>query len=238
VLNLFDLEKVTVDDVMTAHTQVESINLDAPLEDMMQLMAHTQHTRFPIRTEETEEIVGVLHIRKLFHYLREAQKDPQYSSDKSSSEMFNKTILKALMVKPYFIPSGTPIFQQIQEFQNHKRRMALIVDEYGDFKGVVTLEDILEEIIGDYSTHSVASENQFYQDKDGSWVVDGSCSIRDINKKLQIHFPLDGPKTLNGLIIEFFEAIPEANTSFKLEDYKLEILHTQGKVVKSVRILV
>lgn len=231
VLNLFELESITVDDVMTAHTQVESINIDAPVEDILQQLENTQHTRFPVRTEDTAEIVGVLHLRKLLSHLREAARSNE------PAKSFDQAALKNLMVEPYFIPSGTPIFQQIQEFQKNKRRIALIVDEYGDFKGIVTLEDILEEIIGDFTTHSPTKTNQFVQSNDGSWVVDGSNTIRELNKKLSLNLPSDGPKTLNGLIIEHFEDIPEASTSFKLGEHKLEILQTQGKGVKSVRIL-
>ncbi len=235
LLNLLALEEITVDDVMTAHTQVESIDFDAPLEEILQHVTNSQHTRLPVREGENEEIIGILHIRKIISQLRHMNRT--HLDDDEDEETFDKETLKEVIAPPYFIPSGTPIYLQIQEFQENKRRIAIVVDEYGDFKGVVTMEDILEELIGDFTTHSPTKMSGYHQDANGGWIVDGSSTLRDLNKRLKLSLPLDGPKTLNGLVIEHFEDIPESNTSFRIGEQKLEILQTQDKVVKSVKIL-
>lgn len=226
LLNLFELEKITVDDVMTAHTQVEAINFDAPVDDILQQIANSQHTRLPVRQGEQEEIIGILHLRKIISQLRLNHE----------SNVLDKAILREVIAEPYFIPSGTPLYTQIQQFQENKQRVALVVDEYGEFKGLVTLEDILEEMIGDFTTQSPSRLGSYRKEADGSWLVDGSSTLRDLNKKLNLNFPLDGPRTLNGLIIEHFEDIPESNTSFKVGKHVLEIVQTQNRIVKSVKI--
>lgn len=226
LLNLFELEKITVDDVMTAHTMVESINFDLPIEDILQHISNSHHTRLPVRQGEHEEIFGILHVRKVISQLREHL----HGKD------LDKDALLEMITDPYFIPSGTPLFTQIQQFQENQQRVALIVDEYGEFKGLVTLEDILEEVIGDFTTQSPSRLGSYHQEEDGSWFVDGSSSLRDLNKKLNLNLPLDGPRTLNGLILEHFEDIPEPNTSFKIGTHQLEIVQTQDRIVKSVKI--
>ncbi len=229
LLNLFDLEKITVDDVMTAHTMVEAIDFDAPLEAILQRISSSHHTRLPVREGEHEEIIGILHVRKVISQLRDL------NNDSSASEL-GKDALREIISEPYFIPSGTPLFTQIQQFQENQQRIALVVDEYGEFKGLVTLEDILEEVIGDFTTQSPSRLGGFHKEQDGSWLVDGGSSLRDLNKKLHLNFPLDGPRTLNGLILEHFEDIPEPNTSFKVGEHVLEIVQTQDRIVKSVKI--
>jgi len=226
LLNLFELEKITVDDVMTAHTMVESINFDLPIEDILQHISNSHHTRLPVRQGEHEEITGILHVRKVISQLREHLQGKDLDKD----------ALLEVIADPYFIPSGTPLFTQIQQFQENQQRVALIVDEYGEFKGLVTLEDILEEVIGDFTTQSPSRLGSYHQEEDGSWFVDGSSSLRDLNKKLNLSLPLDGPRTLNGLILEHFEDIPEPNTSFKIGTHQLEIVQTQDRIVKSVKI--
>ena len=226
LLNLFDLEKITVDDVMTAHTLVESIDFDAPIDEIMQQISNSQHTRLPVRQGENEEIIGILHLRKVMSQLRAHHE----------SDDFDKEILREVIVEPYFVPSGTPLYTQIQQFQEKQQRVALVVDEYGEFKGLVTLEDILEEMIGDFTTQSPSRLGSYRQDEDGSWIVDGSSTLRDLNKKLKLNLPLEGPRTINGLILEHFEDIPESNTSFKVGTHVIEIIQTQDRIVKSVKI--
>ncbi len=226
LLNLFELEKISVDDVMTAHTLVEAIDFDAPLEDILQQIANSQHTRLPVRQGEHEEIIGILHLRKVMSQLR---------AHHESNDLTKET-LREVITEPYFIPSGTPLYTQIQQFQEHQQRVALVVDEYGEFKGLVTLEDILEEMIGDFTTQSPSRTGSYRQDEDGGWLVDGTSMLRDLNKKLDLQLPLDGPRTLNGLILEHFEDIPESNTSFKMGNHVLEIIQTQDRIVKSVKI--
>ena len=226
LLNLFELEKIAVDDVMTAHTLVEVIDFDLPIDDILQKITNSHHTRLPVREGDNEEIIGIIHIRKVINQLRAHQ----YDGD------LTKEALREIIEDPYFVPAGTPLYTQIQQFQEKQERIALVVDEYGEFKGLVTLEDILEEVIGDFTTQSPSRIGSYRQEADGSWLVDGSSSLRDLNKKLNLTLPLDGPRTLNGLILEHFEDIPEPSTSFKVGEHTLEIIQTQDRVVKSVKI--
>ena len=223
LLNLFDLENAIVDDVMTAHTHIEDVDLDTPFEELTQQISASNHTRLLVKQGANEEIVGVIHIRKVINLLRNGE--------------LTLEGLKEIIDDPYFIPSGTPLYTQIQQFQEKHERLALVVDEYGELKGLVTLEDILEEIIGDFTTQSPLRASTYHQEEDGSWLVDGSSNLRDLNKKLNLELPLDGPRTLNGLILEHFEDIPEAGTSIKIANCALEIVQTQDKIVKSVRLL-
>ena len=229
LLNLFELEKITVDDVMTAHTMVETINFDAPLEEILQRISSSHHTRLPVREGEQEEIIGILYVRKVISQLKELH------ADGAMTELA-KDVLREIISEPYFIPSGTPLFTQIQQFQENHQRIALVVDEYGEFKGLVTLEDILEEVVGDFTTQSPSKLGSYHRTEDGGWLVDGGSSLRDLNKKLDLSFPVNGPRTLNGLILEYFEDIPESSTSFKVGNHILEIMQTQDRIVKSVKI--
>ena len=226
LLNLFDLEKITVDDVMTAHTLAEVIDFDADIDDILQRISNSHHTRLPVREGDNEEIIGIVHIRKVINQIRAHNLNNELS----------KEALREIMDAPYFVPAGTPLYTQIQQFQENQERIALVVDEYGEFKGLVTLEDILEEVIGDFTTQSPSRIGSYRQEADGSWLVDGSSSLRDLNKKLNLSLPLDGPRTLNGLIIEYFEDIPEAGTSFRVNNHTIEIVQTQDRIVKSVKI--
>ena len=226
LLNLFELEKITVDDVMTAHTLAEVIDFDAPIDDILQRISNSHHTRLPVREGINEEIIGIIHIRKVINQIREHL----------LNDILDKEALREIMDAPYFVPAGTPLYTQIQQFQENQERIALVVDEYGEFKGLVTLEDILEEVIGDFTTQSPSRIGSYRQEGDGGWLVDGSSSLRNLNKKLNLQLPLDGPRTLNGLIIEHFEDIPEAGTSFKLNGHTIEIVQTQDRIVKSVKI--
>ncbi len=226
LLNLFELEKITVDDVMTAHTQVEVIDFDSQIDDILQRITNSHHTRLPVREGDHEEIIGIIHIRKIINQIRLHQQE----------DNLTKEALREIIEDPYFVPSGTPLYTQIQQFQEKQERIALVVDEYGEFKGLVTLEDILEEVIGDFTTQSPSRIGSYRQETDGSWLVDGSSSLRDLNKKLNLNLPLDGPRTLNGLILEHFEDIPEPGTSFRVAEHTLEIIQTQDRIVKSVKI--
>lgn len=226
LLNLFELEKITVDDVMTAHTQVEVIDFDSPIDDILQRITNSHHTRLPVREGDSEEMIGIIHIRKVINQIRLHQQE----------DNLTKEALREIIEDPYFVPAGTPLYTQIQQFQEKQERIALVVDEYGEFKGLITLEDILEEVIGDFTTQSPSRIGSYRQEADGSWLVDGSSSLRDLNKKLNLNLPLEGPRTLNGLILEHFEDIPEPGTSFRVAQHTLEIIQTQDRIVKSVKI--
>lgn len=226
LLNLLDLEDIIVDDIMTAHTQVEFIDLDHDIDQIMEQLAHSHHSRLPVRQGDHEDMVGILHVRKVLPLLRD------FHTGKSPS----KALLQAAISPPYYIPSGTPLYTQLQQFQKRHERIALVVDEYGEFKGLLTLDDILEEVVGEFNVQSSDHTSHFHQGEDGSWLVDGSSPLRDINRKLKLLLPTDGPRTLNGLILEYFEDIPEPHTSFKIGDYRLEILEAQDRIVKRVKI--
>ena len=220
-LNLFELENVTVDDIMIPRSQIEAIDLDAPAETIREQLATSHHTRLPVYRGRLDNIVGVVHIRNVLHQVRNMEIDVD--------------TLQEILREPYFVPAGTSLFSQLQHFQENRHHIGLVVDEYGELLGLLSLADILEEIVGEFSTHP-AAHGGIYQQDDGSWLVDGGCTLRDLNRKLKLALPLDGPKTLNGLILEHFEDIPEAGTSFKIAGHALEIVQTHGRVVKVVRI--
>jgi Mg2+/Co2+ transporter CorB len=167
-------------------------------------------------------VIGILHIRKVLH--------------QAQSGELTKEALTEVMSEPYFVPAATPLYTQLQQFQENQQRMALVVDEYGQLKGLITLEDILEEMVGEFTSQSPSRSLAYHPQEDGGWLVDGTATLRDMNRKLNLHFPLDGPKTLNGLVLEHFEDIPEAGTSFKIAGHTLEVIQTQDRVVKIVSI--
>lgn len=220
-LNLFELENVTVDDIMIPRSQIEAIDLDAPAETIREQLATSHHTRLPVYRGRLDNIVGVVHIRNVLHQVRNMEIDVE--------------TLQEILREPYFVPAGTSLFSQLQHFQENRHHIGLVVDEYGELLGLVSLEDILEEIVGEFASRPTAHGGIYPQD-DGSWLVDGSCSLRDLNRKLKLNLPMDGPKTLNGLVLEHFEDIPEAGTSFKINGHTLEIVQTQDRIVKVVRI--
>ena len=154
----------------------------------------------------------------------------------SEKEPLSKEILREIMREPYYIPEGTPLLQQLTHFQEQQRRMALVVDEYGEIQGLVTLQDILEEIVGEFTSQSPMNAGMFRKEADGSIIVEGTCPLRVLNRKLGFHFPLDGPKTMNGLLLEQLEDIPEPGTAVKIGEYPIEILQTEDRRVKVVRL--
>ncbi|HUW50057.1 MAG TPA: HlyC/CorC family transporter [Sulfuricella sp.] len=220
-LNLFELENISVDDIMVPRNQIEAIDLDAPEEVIREQLSTSHHTRLPVYRGRLDNIVGVIHIRHVLHQVRHQE--------------INAEILQEIVREPYFIPAGTSLFSQLQHFQENRHHIGLVVDEYGELLGLVSVEDILEEIVGEFASRPTAHSG-IYPQEDGSWLVDGSCTLRDLNRKLKLELPLDGPKTLNGLVLEHFEDIPEASTSFKIAGHMLEIVKTQDRVVKVVRI--
>lgn len=222
LLNLFDLESVTVDDVMTAHTHIEKVDLDQPLETLLEQIATSHHTRLLVTEGPNENVAGILHVRYFMHLMQQGE--------------VSLETLRSILAAPYYVPSGTPLYTQLQQFQEKQQRMALVVDEYGELKGLLSLEDILEEIVGEFTTQSPIVSTAYHPQPDGSWLVDGSAPLRHLNRKLGFDFPLDGPRTLNGLVLEHFEDIPDPGTSFRIGEHKLEIVQVQERNVKSVRI--
>ena len=222
LLNLVDLGRIAVNDVMVPRNQIEGLDLDAAPEVLREQLATCHHTLLPVYQGALDNIVGILHVRRALVLMQR--------------EDFSGDELRELLHDPYFIPSDTALLSQLQHFQERHFRLGLVVDEYGELLGLVTLENILEEIVGDFTTQSPAQTGKFLRQEDGSLLVEGSTPLRDLNRKLGMHFPLNEAKTLNGLILEYLQDIPEAGTSLKIADYPIEIIQTQDRVVKVAKI--
>ncbi|MDQ2962750.1 MAG: CNNM domain-containing protein [Pseudomonadota bacterium] len=221
--NLFDLDAVSVDDVMTPRSQIEAIDLNAKPTLLAQQLANSYHTRLPAYEDELDNIVGIIHVRQVLRLLQ--------------AEELDSAQLRTILRPPYFIPAGTPLLAQLQQFQAARQHLGLVVDEYGELLGLVSLEDILEEIVGEFTTQAPGGAEIFQHERDGSVVVDGMASLRLLNRKLGTAFPLDGPKTLNGLIVGHLGEIPDAGASFRLAGQAMEILQVQDRAVKVVKLL-
>tara|TARA_B100001179_G_scaffold76779_1_gene54020 strand:- start:1238 stop:2530 length:1293 start_codon:yes stop_codon:yes gene_type:complete len=222
LLNILDLEKVSVDDVMVPHTEVIGINLNDNIKKIKQVIQKSQYTRLPIFQENIDQVKGVLHLRKL-------------ATSINKSHIYKEDIRK-LASEPYFIPEGTPLNIQLSQFQKLKQRFAMVVDEYGDIQGIVTLEDILEEIVGEFTTDPSVNNKDIKKENDNSFIVDGSVNIRQTNKIMNWSLPTDGAKTLNGLILEQLGTIPKPGANLKIRNYSIEILRSNNSHVKTTRV--
>ena len=222
LVNLLELEDISVDDVMTPRNQIEAIDIEDDPERLRQQIATSHHTRLVVHAGSSDNLLGILHVRRVLHALAGEELDPE--------------TLKENLEEPYFVPAGTPLFTQLRNFQSSRRRLALVVDEYGELQGMVTLEDLLEEMVGEFTTQAPSDTGYLRREEDGSWLAEGSVLLRHLNRKLGLSLPLDGPKTLNGLLLEQFEDIPEAGVSLKLGDVPVEIVQTQDRAVKMARI--
>ena len=222
-LNLFELEDMTVDDTMTPRSQVESIDLEDDIDDIREDLSTTHHTRLVVCEGGLDNVVGILHVRKVLNAIRREHIDIEG--------------IRSVMREPYYIPEGTALLTQLQNFQESQRHLALVVDEYGEILGLVTMKDILEEIVGEFTTQAVGSSSLFQRETDGSVVADGFCSLRVLNRKAGFSFPLEGPKTINGLLLEELEDIPDPGTTITVAEHPIEILQVQNRMVKVVRIL-
>jgi len=220
--SLFDLNNITVEDVMTPRGSIEILDLDQPWEEVKSQLATSHHSRLPTCRESLDQLVGILPVRRLLASLG----DPDFDE---------ATLLEQLQA-PYYIPAKTAVFSQLAFFQENRQRIGFVVDEYGDILGLLTLEDIIEEFVGDFTTSMPGLSQELRWTADGDVIVEGSRPLRDINRMLGLDFPLDGPKTLNGLILEHFQDIPESGISIKLADIAVEILQTQNRSVVTVRI--
>jgi Mg2+/Co2+ transporter CorB len=224
LVGILDLDKVTVEDIMIPRNELVGIDINDDWKKIQKKLAQSNHTRVLLYRDNMDDVVGYIHLRDALKLLFKNQ--------------FTKTTLIRAVKELYFIPEGTTLNVQLLKFQHAKERLGLVVDEYGDIQGLVTLEDILEEVVGDFTTtmERTTSEEVHVQ-PDGSYLVDGSATVRDINKEMTWLFPTDGPKTLNGLIIEYLEDIPEANLSVRIAGYPLEIVEVSDNMIKTVRIL-
>jgi Mg2+/Co2+ transporter CorB len=222
LLNLVDLERITVNDVMIPRNQIEALDINADANELRQQIITCHHTLMPVYADTPSNIIGILHIKRVPALLQETTLD--------------LTQLREILNEPYFIPSDTPLLKQLQQFQERHSRLGLVVDEYGELLGLMTLENILEEIVGEFTTQSPSKTGKFLRQEDGSVLLEGSSSLRELNRKLGLHLPLDGAKTLNGLILDHLEDIPETGTSLKIAGYPIEIIQTQDRIVKVARI--
>jgi Mg2+/Co2+ transporter CorB len=222
--SILDLEKVTVEDIMIPRSEIGSIDINDDWKNIQKQLGHHQHTRILLYRDKIDDAVGFIHARDLMHLQSKAQ--------------FDKSNLIRAVRELYFIHEATTLNVQLLKFQENKERIGLVVDEYGDIQGLVTLEDILEEIVGEFTTNvsPTVSEEVQLQD-DGSYIVEGSMNIREMNKEMGWHFPIDGPKTINGLLLEYFQDIPNEGLSIRLAGYPVEIINVDNNMVQSIRII-
>ena len=221
LLSILDLEKVTVDDVMVPHNEIVGIDLDDDDAEIENTIAESQHTRLPVYRDNIDKVAGILHLRHLANL---------------ANKTFNRETLQELLTEAYFIPEGTPLSTQLVQFQRRRERIAMVVDEYGDIQGIVTLEDILEEIVGEFTTDPADDGDDVIEESADNYIVDAAATIRDLNRTQGWALPTDGPKTLNGLIVEMLETIPKPATCLKINGYPIEVVETDDNRIRSVRI--
>ena len=221
LMNILDLENATVTDIMVPRNEVVGIDLENDIEDLLDIISQSSHTLLPVFKRDLNEVIGVMHMRNIARMI--------------SVEEINKTKLMQLTEEAYFVPETTPLHTQLFKFQNNKERMAMVVDEYGDVQGIVTVQDILEEIVGNFTTNLSEEADDIHPQEDGSYLIDGTATIREINKALNWNLPIDGPKTLNGLLTEKLEIIPEKNVCVRLPYHCAEILNVQDNSIKTVK---
>ena len=222
LLNLFDLEHITVNDVMTSRMKVEALDVAADRESIKEQLVTCYHNKLPVFEGELNQVIGTLHVRRVLALLQKPN--------------FEVEDLRAMLVPPYFIPSGTPAFKQLQFFQENRQRMGLVVDEYGEVLGLVTFEDIVEEIVGEFTTTIPGGQQGIAWDEQREVSLDAATSLRVINRRLGTKFPLDGPKTLNGFILELLQELPEANVSLKFGELVIEVTQVEDNSIRSVRL--
>jgi Mg2+/Co2+ transporter CorB len=225
LMSLLDLEKATVEDIMVPRVEIVGIDTEDSWDKVIEQLRQSQHTRLPVYEGDIDRIIGILHMKRVVHELARGRLDRDGLIEAASAR------------DPYFVPSGTPLNTQLVNFQRDKRRIAFVVDEYGDIQGLVTIEDILEEIVGEFTTDpATMMHKDVHRETDGSFVVNATTTVRALNRSMRWNLPTDGPKTLNGLILEFLESIPEPGTTLKVKDYMLEVLQTGDNAIKTVRI--
>lgn len=222
LVSILDLEKGAVDDIMVPRNEISGIDLEDPMNEIIEQVVHSQHTRLPIYRGDISEIAGILHLRRVLKCVNRGELGIQDLIDNAD--------------EPYFVPAGTPLSTQLRNFQRHAERIGLIVDEYGDIQGLVTLEDLLEEIVGEFTTDPADQSHDVHPQPDGTYLVDGTANVRELNRSMRWELPTDGPRTINGLVLEHLETIPEPGTSLLIAGYPVEIVHATSSTVKTARI--
>ncbi|MDC9725188.1 MAG: HlyC/CorC family transporter [Gammaproteobacteria bacterium] len=222
LVSILDLEKMTVNDVMVPRNEVEGLDINAAFPEIIKQLSYCSNTRLPVYTDSMDNIIGILHVRKALHLLAENN--------------LTKETLNGIIKQGYFVPENTPLNTQLIQFQRHRRRTGLVVDEYGDILGLITLEDIFREIVGEFTADLIDEDKDIHPQEDGSYLINGSANIREINRNNHWNLPTDGPKTINGLILEFLESIPDPGVSLRIENYVIEVIQTSNNTIKTVRI--
>ncbi|MBN2887265.1 MAG: HlyC/CorC family transporter [Chromatiaceae bacterium] len=223
LLAILDLERETVEDIMIPRNEVEGIDIQDSEDEILQAIRNANYTRLPLFDGGIDNVIGIVHARNALHVLLDRG--------------LGKEHLRAIARAPYFVPEATPLYQQLLNFQRGRQRVGLVVDEYGDFQGLITLTDLLEEIVGEFTTDPSDNLPEIHRSEDGTLLVDGGISVRDLNRALRWELPTDGPRTLNGLILDYLETIPEPGTSLKLGGHPIEVIQSADSGVKTVKII-
>ncbi len=222
LMSILELEQITVNDVMVPRNEIEGIDINMPFNDIVKQLSHCGYTRLPVYQDSMDNIVGILHVRKALNLLTQDNLNPQ--------------TLNNIVKKAYFVPEGTSLNTQLIQFQRNLRRTGLVVDEYGDLLGLITLEDIFREIVGEFTANTIDDDKDIHPQSDGSFLINGTATIREINRNNNWHLPTDGPKTINGLVLEMLESIPDPGVSLRVDDYVIEVIQTADNIIKTVRI--
>jgi Mg2+/Co2+ transporter CorB len=222
LISILDLEKATIEDIMIPRNEIVGIDINDEWDDIVKQLTESQHTRLPVYEDDIDHVIGMVHLRRAIKLFQ--QQD------------VGKDDFRTLIREAYFVPEGVQLNTQLINFQKNRRRIGLVVNEYGEILGLITLEDILEEIVGEFTTDPAATSKDIHRQEDGTYLVDGGTSVRELNKVLEWDLPTEGPKTLNGMIIEYLEHIPDPGTSMLLGGYPIEIVQTSQNAVKTVHI--
>jgi len=224
LMSILDLERIHVEDIMVPRSEIAGIDVTDEWEDILDQLRDSRHTRIPVYDGSLDELVGILHMKKVARLMARDEFDRE------------QLVALARAREPYYVPEGTSLNTQLLNFQRQRRRVAFVVDEYGDVQGLVTLEDLLEEIVGEFTSDTSSLHKDVHKEKGSSFIVNAAASVRTLNRKMGWSLPTSGPRTLNGLIIEYLETIPEAGTSLRINDYAIDVLQTGENAVKTVRL--
>ena len=224
LLNILDLEKMTVEDVMIPRPQIVGIDMEGDWDDIIEQVSSSRYTRLPVYKGSLDKIIGTVHMRKVLNLMRKG--------------VLSKAVFEKIVAEPYFIPEGTALTTQLLNFRAVKRQHGLVVDEYGDIQGLVTLEEILEEIVGDFTSQTTSLNEAFQKTEEHTYIIKGNANLRDLNKQLNWNLPTKDSRTLNGLIVEYLEDIPTPGTSLRIGDYLVEIIRARGATVQTAKVQV
>jgi len=224
LMSILDLERISVEDIMVPRNEIVGLDVSDEWDEILEQLRDSRHTRIPVYDGSIDDLVGILHMKKVARLLARGEFDRE------------QLVMLARSREPYYVPEGTSLNTQLLNFQRQRRRVAFVVDEYGDVQGLVTLEDLLEEIVGEFTSDTSSLHKDVHREKGGTFIVNASASVRTLNRKMGWSLPTSGPRTLNGLIIEYLETIPDAGTSLRVNDYSIDVLQTGENAVKTVRL--